>query len=202
MEAASETFSMDAVYWIAAKTKGFENMKKCLFFLILACCAAQGCVKMYTLPDPPPKAEWVDIALANEDPEIRAKRMTNAKRALLQCYGALTAKKWDKALGCMSEDTLRAISAASDGAGPEAVFESGMVSIRGEKQVFDPVGDVFITGLSDIRDDFGTREDVENTTRHVFYAVDASGNAREIVMILEDDQWVIDRPQIFSPTLP
>ena len=176
-------------------------MKQYLFFLVLACCACNGCVKMYTLPDPPPKENWVDIALANEDPEIKAKRKIEAQKAAIQCYAALSTRNWTKAMSYMSDRTIKLLKEASEDGAPETVFSSGTAIIDGQKQVFDPVGDVFITGLSDIRDEFGDHQDVENTTRHVFYAVNASEQAREIVMILEDEKWVIDMAQLYSPII-
>jgi hypothetical protein len=176
-------------------------MKKYVFPMLLACILVNGCVKLYTLPDPPPKEEWVDIALENEDPEIKAKRILDAKKAAIQCLGALVSKNWSKALSYMSDNTQAALMAASGSQGPESVFQEGIALVNGEKRAFDPVGDVFITNVVDIRDEFADRKDVENTTRHVFYAVDASENAREIIMILEDGKWVLDKPQLFSALL-
>ncbi len=167
---------------------------------VLAGCLI-GCTQMYTLPDPPPKEEWVAAEEKVENPEDVAQRAINAKRAAIQCYAALASKNWDKALGLMSEATVSAFETASEGAGAIAVFENGVLTYEGEKTAFDPVGDVFITGLADIRDELEGRKDVENATRHVYYAVDANGNAHEIVFILENDQWVLDRPDIFAPLI-
>ena len=60
---------------------------------------------------------------------------------------------------------------------------------------------MFITGITDIRDEFRDHVDLENATRHVFYAVNASEQAREIVMILEDGKWVVDMAELFSPII-
>ncbi len=176
-------------------------MKQYLFFLVLICCAFNGCVKMYSLPDPPPKENWVDIAMMNEDPEVKTKRRIEAQKAAIQCYAALSTSNWTKALSYMSDHTIELLKAASEDGNPETVFSSGTAIVNGEKQPFDPVGNVFIDGISDIRDEFGAWNDVENKTRHVFYAVNASEQAREIVMILENEKWVIDLAQLYSPII-
>lgn len=176
-------------------------MKKYFFFLALACCSFNGCVKMYTLPDPPPKEDWVDIASANEDPEVKAKRKIEAQKAAIQCYAALSTRNWTKALSYMSDRTKQLLKSVSEDGSPETVLASGKVVVDGENQAFDPVGDVFITGITDIRDEFGDHVDLENATRHVFYAVNASEQAREIVMILEDGKWVVDMAELFSPII-
>lgn len=156
---------------------------------------------MYTLPDPPPQSEWVEARQAEEDPEIVAQRAIDAKRAAIQCYAALASKKYDRALELFSQETVQAFEEASDGLGAVEAMASGVLVIDGEKQAFDSIGDVFINGLTDIRDVFGERKDEEGPSRHVYYAVDANGKAREIVLILENEQWRIHRPKIFSPIL-
>ncbi len=172
-------------------------MKK-IYLTALFAVALAGCSKMYTLPDPPPQSEWVEAEQPKEDPEVVARRVLDAKRAAIQCYAALASKKWERALELMSIETRQAFESAADGQGAAAVFEQGAVMLHGEKQAFDPIADVFIANLTDIRDEFGGRTDKEGPSRHVYYAVDANGNAREIVLIHEEDQWRIHRPEIFS----
>ncbi len=160
-----------------------------------------GCVKMYSLPDAPPQSEWVVAQEPEEAPEIVMRRFLDAKRAAIQCFAALADRNWEKAASWMSQGTRNFFESHSNGEGISAAFESGTVWIDGEAMAFDPVGDVFIHELSDIRDDFGERTDEENKTRKVLYAVNSSGLAREIVFVFEEERWVLDMTEISSELL-
>ena len=94
----------------------------------------------------------------------------------------------------MSKATVAYFESHSDGDGLAQAFENGALVFDGEKQSFDPVGDVFIGELTDIRDDCGGRTDDESAARKVLYAVGASGKARELVFVYEDDKWRLDCP--------
>ena len=154
-----------------------------------------GCVRMYSLPDAPPKSEWKSVAEApKESPEELMRRFLDAKRAAIQCYAALADGRFDDASEWMSRSTVDFFNAHSDGAGLAQAFEDDHLFFDGEEQPFDPVADVFIGQLTDIRDDFGGREDAESATRKVLYAVSASGKARELVFVYEDDKWRLDCP--------
>ena len=156
---------------------------------------------MYTLPDAPPESEWKAPEQPKESQEELTKRFRDAKRAAIQCYAALADSKWSTALEWMSEETIQFYNTHSNGEGAESVFENGAIFIDGETKSFDPVGDVFIRGLTDIRDDFGGRVDDEGKTRKVLYAISSSGQAREMVFIYENEKWRLDAPQFQSPLL-
>lgn len=155
---------------------------------------------MYTLPDAPPKSEWTETQEAEESPEIVMRRFLDAKRAAIQCFAALADHNWEKAMHWMSSETNAFFEAHSNDQGAAEVFENGTIWLDGEAMSFDPVGDVFIHELADIRDDFGERKDNESKTRKILYAVSSSGQARELVFVLEDDRWVLEKTEI-SPDL-
>ncbi|MBO4350667.1 MAG: hypothetical protein J6A01_06975 [Proteobacteria bacterium] len=153
---------------------------------------------MYTLPDAPPKAEWQTTEQKpQETQEDIVRRFLDSKRAAIQCYAALADGDWERAMSYMSAQTQAFFENHSNGNGASSVFETNTIySDAGEELAFDPVGDVFIRDLADIRDDFGGRQDDESQTRKVLYAVSASGQARELVFILEEDKWRLDSPHL------
>ncbi len=154
-----------------------------------------GCVRMYSLPDAPPKSEWQSVAeTPKESPEELVRRFLDAKRAAIQCYAALADRRFDDASEWMSKESVDFFNAHSNGDGLAQAFEDGHLFFDGEEVPFDPVADVFIGQLTDIRDDFGGREDAESAARKVLYAVSASGTARELVFVYEDDKWRLDCP--------
>ena len=160
-----------------------------------------GCVRMYTLPDAPPESEWKAVEKPQESQEELVRRFLDAKRAAIQCYASLADGNWKGALSWMSKDTVAYFEDHSNGEGAESVLANGEIYLNGEKTSFDPVGDVFIRGLTDIRDDFGSRTDDESATRKVLYAVGASGQAREIVFVYENDRWLLYKTDIQSELL-
>ena len=181
----------------SAATRGeialkLDIRKSFLCALVALPIAASGCVKMYTLPDAPPKSEWETAEVAKESPEEALRRFFDAKRAAIQCYSALADKKWDKAFGYMSRRTLAMFRGLANGRELADVFAQGTVWVDGEEMAFDPVGDVFIHGLTDIRDEFGGRKDREDEKRRVLYAIGSDGKAREIVFVFEEDKWRLD----------
>ncbi len=129
-----------------------------------------------------------------ESEETRVLKFLNSKRSAIQCYAALADKRYDDAKEWLSKATIAYFEAHSGGEGLEKAFENGHLVIDGEEQPFDPVEDVFIGELVDIRDYFGSRTDDEPPGRPVLYAVSASGKARELVFIYEDDTWRLDCP--------
>ena len=161
------------------------------FFVVLA---GAGCTRMYSLPDAPPRAEWQSAEQKpQESQEDIVRRFLDAKRAAIQCYAALADGDWERALSYMTEDSRAFFERSSGGDGAHAVFESKTLHTdSGEELAFDPVGDVFIRDLTDILNDFASRQDDESQTRNILYAVNASGQARELTLVLEDDKWRLD----------
>lgn len=178
-----------------------KSVMKKIILISLAMVAAMGCTRMYTLPDAPPKAQWQATEEAKESPEDVMKRFLDAKRAAIQCFAALADGRYDTALTWMSAETNAWFDAHSGGKGAAEAFKTKTVELNGENIEFDPVGDVFIRDLTDIRDDFGGRKDEESSTRKVLYAVSASGQARELVFVLEEDRWRLDSPHIQTDLL-
>ena len=150
---------------------------------------------MYSLPDAPPKSEWQSVAeTPKESQEELTRRFLDAKRAAIQCYAALADGRFEAAAGWMSEATLKFFKAHAGDDGMVEAFGQKHLFFDGEEVAFDPVQDVFIGGLTDIRDDFGGRTDEESATRKVLYAISASGEARELVFVYENDKWRLDCP--------
>lgn len=160
-----------------------------------------GCVKMYSLPNAPPESEWTAAEEPEENPEDAVRRFLDAKRAAIQCYAALASSSWEKAQGWMSSNTKAFFESHSNGEGINAVFEKQTIWMDGEAMSFDPVGDVFIRDLNDIRDEFADRTDKESKTHKVLYAVSSGGIAREIVFVLEDDKWRLELTDISTELL-
>lgn len=175
--------------------------KNLMAFVCVAWCLMPGCVKMYSLPDAPPQAEWKEVEKPKASPEELMKRFLDAKRAAIQCFAALADGNWVGALSWMSPNTVAYFETHSNGAGAAAALDEGKLYLGNEVVEFDPVGDVFIRDLADIRDEFAGREDNENETRMVLYAVSASGKARELVFIYENERWLLDSPAIKTELL-
>lgn len=162
---------------------------------------AASCANLYTLPDAPPQTEWKKVEAQKESPEELMRRFLDAKRAAIQCFAALADSNWAGAMSWMSHNTVAFFETHSNGAGAAAAFESKQLHIGNEIVEFDPVGDVFIHHLTDIRDEFGNREDEENATRKVLYAISASGQARQLVFVYEDERWRLNSPGIKTELL-
>ena len=177
------------------------NHKILSIFLLSVSFSFLGCVKMYTLPDAPPQSEWKEVEKSKASPEELMRRFLDAKRAAIQCFAALADKNWQGALSWMSADTVAYFETHSNGTGAAAVLDQGKLHVGGEVIEFDPVGDVFIHDLVDIRDEFGGRTDDESEMRMVLYAVSSSGKARELIFVYENDRWVLDNPSIKTDLL-
>lgn len=156
---------------------------------------------MYTLPDAPPKEEWVKALPPQESPEEAAKRYLDAKRSAIQCFAALADEKWTKALSWMTDDSVDLLRNLAVDGNLEASLAAHQLQRDGDVFAFDPVNDVFIAGLTDIRDEFGDQIDDENESTKILYAVGRSGDARRVVVVLENDQWKIKLTQIPIPLL-
>ncbi|MBO5752705.1 MAG: hypothetical protein J6S69_03295 [Proteobacteria bacterium] len=178
----------------------FEH-KTLLFAVCVGCGLSAGCVKMYTLPDAPPQSEWKQVEKPKASPEELMRRFLDAKRAAIQCFAALADSNWAGALAWMSPNTVAYFESHSGGSGAAAALDAGQIYVGDEIVTFDPVGDVFIRDLVDIRDEFAGREDDENETRMILYAVSSSGAARELKFVYENERWLLDSPAIKTELL-
>jgi|GEM_PF-3198752 len=171
-------------------------MRRRIMAIGLAGLMAFGCTRMYVLPDAPPESEWVVVAAPKEDPEVAMRRYLDAKRGAIQCYAALASEDWGGALSWMTQETVAALEAASGGEGARAALESGVLLIEGIEVPFDPVEDVFIRNLNDIRDETEGIVDDETESRKVLYAVSGSGESRAVILLLEDGRWRVHWPSL------
>ena len=187
-------------YFDTSQKKMINHHCKLIILILFTALTGFGCTRMYTRPAAPPESEWKAVEEPKESQEELTRRFLDTKRAAIQCYAALADSKWKTALEWMSSDSVDFFESHSNGQGAESVFENGTIFIDGEEKTFDPIGDVFIGGLTDIRDDFGSRTDDESKTRKVLYAVSSSGEAREMVFIYENEKWRLQYTQ-FPPQL-
>lgn len=169
-----------------------------LSFVSIACA---GCTRMYSLPDPPPKDEWVKAQKPQESPEEAMKRYIDAKRSAIQCFAALADEKWSQALSWMTDDSVDFLRKHAIDGDLEASLAAHKLQQNGDIIPFDPVNDVFIAGLADIRDEFGDRTDDEDDSTKILYAIAKSGDARRIVVVLEDNRWKVKLTEIPNPLL-
>jgi hypothetical protein len=161
-----------------------------------------GCgPSLYELPAPPPADTWraFDRQL-EETEEERVRRFLAAKSAAIQAFAALQGGEFEEALGLMSQETRNFFEDSSGGRGALVVLQTGLIMVAGEESRFDPVADIFIEDLQDIRDDFGQSE-AETPRRKELYAISRSGKARKIVMIFEADGWRLHSPFLKTPLL-
>ena len=157
---------------------------------------------MYSLPDPPPKDEWVKAQKQQESPEEAMKRYIDAKRSAIQCFAALADEKWSQALSWMTDDSIDFLRKHAIDGDLEASLAAHKLQQNGDIIPFDPVNDVFIAGLADIRDEFGDRtDDEEDDSTKILYAIAKSGDARRIVVVLEDNRWKVKLTEIPNPLL-
>lgn len=174
-------------------------------YLAVFCFAALafgGCARMYSLPDAPPKSEWVKAQKAQESPEDAAKRYLDAKRGAIQCFAALADGNWTQALSRMTADSVAYLREHAAGGDIEASLNDKTLMFGGKAVPFDPVNDVFIADLTDIRDEFGGINDgEEDETTKILYAVSRSGEARRIAVVLEDNLWKVKFTDISNDAL-
>lgn len=173
-----------------------------IFVVLVVALSMLSCTRLYTLPDAPPKEQWQSHAIEEaENPDDITMRQLEAKRAAIQVYAALSSKDWEKAVGLMSAETVELLSSGAKSKKAADALAQGYLDIRDQNIPFDPVADVFIANLSDIRADFGTNTPESSKTRQILYAVGDKGTARKIAMIKEGGRWVLHSPTIKSPII-
>ncbi len=156
---------------------------------------------IYTLPDPPPKDEWVDLqATEEESDEVRVRRFLDAKRVAISTYAALQSRDWDTALENMSQETRAFLQDASGNNDPASALERGELLVGDQTVTFDPVTDFFIDGLEDLRDEVSGQTESETLKRKEIYAVGRDGKARKVIFIVEGGAWRFHSPFIRTPT--
>lgn len=161
-----------------------------------------ACSGLYTLPDAPPREEWVDLGAAEPvDEQELVRRFLEAKRVAIAVYAAMRARDWATVLDNLSQETVAFLEDASGGAGAKAVLESGQLSIAGQSVEFDPAADFFIAELEQIEDEYPGQEESETPRRKELYVIDGSGRARKVVFILEADRWRFHSPFLKTPIL-
>ncbi len=157
---------------------------------------------IYTLPEPPPKDQWVDLnATEEESDEVRVRRFLDAKRVAISTYAALQNRDWKTALEHMSQETRAFLQTASADNDPAAALERGELHIDGQPVAFVPVEDFFIADLEDLRDDIKGETESETLKRKEIYAIGQDGKARKVIFILEAGAWRFHSPFVRTPFL-
>lgn len=151
---------------------------------------------MYTLPNPAPESEWVNVlATEKEDEQAKLKRTLAAKKAALDLYEALDTGRWDDAVALMSQETRNFLDEASGGQGAAAALESGKIELGDKAMQFRPTEVFFIDGLANIKDEVpGAPPEAETQRRKELYAISRDGRARKLVFIYEADAWRLHSP--------
>lgn len=162
-----------------------------LWPLALCVLSFAGCSRMYTLPDPPPQSEWQSVQKdeTSTSPQETTRRFLDAKRSAIQCYAALADAKWSDALEWMSTDSRQFLLTHAADQNPLTALSTHQIILNGTTLSFDPVADIFIADLIDIRDTFADQKDDESDTRMILYAINAQEQARKLVFVLEDNRW-------------
>ncbi len=168
-----------------------------MLVLLLTACGGG----LYDLPPAPPASEWVSFQEQREESdEERVRRFLDAKRAAIQIYAALAEGRWERAVELMSQETVAFFEDASNGAGAEAVLAAGVLSFGDEQIPFDPLVDLFIADLEDLRDEVEGQVEAETRRRKELFAISRQGQGRKIIMIYERDGWRLHSPFIRTPT--
>lgn len=176
-----------------------------LFVYVSLVCLA-GCANrnLYDLPEPPPVSERRNVSLIPGEDERRSEKdFQEARASLLRLEELLESKRYDEALGLMSQETvamLEFISPDKKSSAPAtAVFTLQEVIVDDVSYKVDPVALLLAPDLSDVQDNVEEQpKQVESSRRKELFAVQkAQGEgARKIVMIKEGDTWLLHRTRI------
>ena len=115
--------------------------------------------------------------------------------------GKPQARSFADVLPLMSQETQAFFEDASNGAGAVAALETGELVVDGKTTPFDPVADLLIDDLRDLRDDFAGQSEAETPRRKELYAIAGDGRARKLVFIFEADAWRFHSPFVKTPIL-
>ncbi len=164
----------------------------------LAVCA-YGCGgSPYYLPAPPAKQEQTSVA-ANpaEQAELDRKRDLAARSALLKLYEALSKDHFEEAEKYLSQQTRDFLAYGSETGDPSAVLSEGKLHLpNGQTIAINPVKFLIGGNIANIENTMKGKKEHETSRRREFFVIDNSGKPHRVIMILEGDQWVLQKTSV------
>ncbi|MBA2661139.1 MAG: hypothetical protein H0U74_02495 [Bradymonadaceae bacterium] len=179
-----------------------QNARACLALVLIAGFATVTACgpSLYDLPSP----EKVESAVARAEAEAAAApppedmRFGQARAAMLNLHHLLVSKRFSEAEELLSVETREFLAQNSQQGRVDQALASGKLTLpSGQDFVFEAAGFLLADDVSGIVDELEGSESIgESATRKILYAVQPSGEARQIVVIKEGDQWVLHRTSI------
>ncbi len=159
-----------------------------------------GCQdNLYVLPDPPAESERRAVSLIpGEDQRLREKDYIDARAAALKLYQLLSTKRFEEAIGAMSQETKDFLVFVSPGERSAlTTLEEGKMKFPDGKIIsVDPVEVLLSADMSDLKDEVAGEEEQEGTRRKEIWAMRDGKKPRKIVMIKEGGKWVLHRTNV------
>jgi hypothetical protein len=181
---------------------GGERMRR--FVVKVACvgavAAGWGCADtLYVLPDPPPEGERRSVSLIpGEDERLKEQDYIAARASALKLYQLLSTKRFEEAIGLMSQETRDFLVFVSPGdKNALTTLEEGKMKFPdGTLVVADPVEVLLSADMSDLKDEVEGEEEQEGVRRKEIWAQSEGKKPRKIVMIKEGGKWVLHRTSV------
>lgn len=147
---------------------------------------------------PPPKEDQGSVAVnPAEQAEQQRQQYLAARAALLKLYETLSKDQFEAAEQYLSQQTRDFLAFGSEAGDASAALASGQLVLpNGQTVAIDPV-DFLIGGkVSRIVDTREGAEEHETRRRKELFVIDPDGQAHRVIMILEGDQWVLQKTSI------
>ncbi len=161
---------------------------------------AWGCSdNMYVLPDPPAEGERRSVSLIpGEDERLKEQDYIAARASALKLYQLLSTKRFEEAIGLMSQETRDFLVFVSPGEKNALVtLEEGQMKFPDGTLVdADPVEALLSVDMSDLKDEVEGKEEQEGVRRKEIWALSQGKAPRKIVMIKEGGKWVLHRTSV------
>ncbi|MBN1946607.1 MAG: hypothetical protein JW797_13110 [Bradymonadales bacterium] len=126
-----------------------------------------------------------------------------AKRSILSFTEAMSFEQFDRAYTLLSNETRILLDDLSPTGRGESVLSDGIIERGGAQYTIDPVDLFVIRNLEEILDTQPDRMEAETTRRKEVYAISQEGDVHHLVVILEEDRWLIHKPEIeLTPGAP
>lgn len=168
--------------------------------LIIACALAlfgTACNRLYQLPDPAPRADWRRHSLSPaEDAERSREYFVDAEAAVQAFVAAMDSGDYAGAYEHLSNETRILLDDLSPEGRGESVLENGLITRDGNEHEVDALDLLAVRGMVSVEDTHENRPESETYRRKEVYAVGFGGAVHHVVLILEQDEWRIHKPDI------
>jgi hypothetical protein len=173
------------------------------FIIILTLLAACG-PNLYELPDPPPREFWVRHSLTpGEDSQRSRERFLAAQITVVLLVEALQENRYEDAYRLLSNETRILLDVLSPSGRGETVLEDGVIERNGAEYHVDPLDLFVIRDMAEITDSVTGEIESETYRRKEVFAISTEGDTHHLVLILEEDEWRIHKPEIdLTPGAP